>query len=134
MSDTVQPPTVTFNPFAPDFQADPYPVYARMRAAGPVIRSPFGTLMITRYEQVDRTLRGAGFRTPRGYRDANDPAGPPRFDPGGALTRHRRHWLVFQSGEAHARLRKLITQVFTPRAVRALTPRIETLVDALLAP
>jgi cytochrome P450 len=134
MSDPAPPPVVMFNPFAPDFRADPYPVYARMRAAGTVIRSPFGTLMVTRYEQVDRTLRSGGFRTPRGYRDANDPAGPPRFDPGGALTLHRRHWLLFQSGETHARLRRMITSAFTPRAVRALTPRIEALVDALLAP
>jgi cytochrome P450 len=45
---------------------------------------------------------------------------------------HRRHWLLFQSGAAHARLRKLITKVFTPRAVQALVPRIERLVQELL--
>ncbi len=93
-----------------------------------------GSLMMTRYEPVDRILRSAAFRTPRGYRDANDPAGPSRFDPAGPLALHRRHWLLFQSGDVHARLRKLITKVFTPRAVRALVPRIEGLVDALLAP
>ena len=74
------------------------------------------------------------FRTPRGYRDADDPAGPPMFDPAGKLTLHRRNWLLFQSGDAHTRLRKLIMNVFTPRAIRAITPRIATLVDELLAP
>ena len=95
---------------------------------------PFGSLMVTRYELVDRVLRSAAFRTPRGYRDANDPAGPPRYSPDGPLSIHRRHWILFQSGEAHARVRKLVTKAFTARAVRLLTPRVEAIVDALLAP
>jgi cytochrome P450 len=127
-------PTATFNPFSPEFRDDPYPSYRAMRDAGPVIRTPFESLMVTHYEPVDRILRSSTFRTPRGYRDANDPAGPSRFDPAGPLSLHRRHWLLFQSGDAHARLRKLVTKVFTPRAVQALVPRIECLVAALLAP
>jgi cytochrome P450 len=127
-------PTAAFNPFSSEFRDDPYPSYRAMRDAGPVIRTPFGSLMVTRYEPVDRILRSSTFRTPRGYRDANDPAGPSRFNPVGPLSLHRRHWLLFQSGDAHARLRKLITKVFTPRAVQALVPRIECLVDVLLAP
>ena len=130
----VEAPTAVFDPFSPEFRDDPYPSYRAMRDAGPVIRTPFGSLMVTRYEPVDRILRSSTFRTPRGYRDANDPAGPSRFDPAGRLALHRRHWLLFQSGEAHARLRKLVTKVFTARAVQALSPRIECLVDALLAP
>ncbi len=125
---------VFFNPFDPAFQADPYPAYARMREAAGALPTPFGSVMITRYEPVDRVLRSNAFRTPRGYRDKNDPAGPPRFDPEGPLTRHRRLWLLFQSGDAHGRLRKLITKAFTPKAIRALAPRIERLVDELLAP
>jgi cytochrome P450 len=120
--------------FSPQGQADPYPVYALLREAAPVIKSPFGIYLVTRHELVDRSLRSAAFRTPRGYRDADDPAGPPRFDPAGRLTLHRRNWLLFAQGDQHTRLRKLIMKVFTPRAVRALAPRIEALVDALLAP
>jgi cytochrome P450 len=127
-------PTAVFDPFSPEFRDDPYPLYRTMRDAGPVIRTPFGSLMVTRYEPLDRILRSSTFRTPRGYRDANDPAGTSRFDPAGPLSLHRRHWLLFQSGDAHARLRKLVTKVFTPRAVQVLVPRIECLVDALLAP
>jgi len=123
-----------FNPFTPEFRADPYPLYAKLREAAAVVKTPMGIWMVTRYETVDRVLRSAAFRTPRGYRDANDPAGPSRFDPAGLLTLHRRHWLLFQSGEVHTRLRKLIMKVFTPRAVRALAPRVTALVDELLAP
>jgi len=134
MSDANQAATILFNPFSPEFRADPYPLYAKLRDAGAVIQTPMGGFMVTRYDQVDRVLRSSAFRTPRGYRDANDPAGPPRFDPSTRLALHRRHWLLNQSGETHTRLRKLIMKVFTPRAVRALTPRIDALVDELLAP
>ena len=120
--------------FSPEGRANPYPIYATLREAGAVIATPFGGWMVTRYDTVDRVLRSSAFRTPRGYRDANDPAGPPRFDPTTELSLHRRHWVIFQSGDAHTRLRKLIMKVFTPRAVRALAPRIEALVDDLLAP
>lgn len=120
--------------FSPAGREDPYPAYAELREAGPVLKTPFGGWMVTRYEAVDRVLRSAAFRTPRGFREANDPAGPPRLDPEGLLSLHRRHWLLFQSGDAHTRLRKLIMKVFTPRAVRSLAPRIEGLVKTLLAP
>lgn len=132
MTDANQAAAMLFNPFSPEFRADPYPLYAKLREAGPVIKTPLGTWMITHYEQVDRVLRSPAFRTPRGYKDADDPTGPARF--AGPLANHRRHWLIFQSGEAHTRLRKLIMKVFTPRAVRALAPRVEALVAELLAP
>jgi cytochrome P450 len=125
---------VLFNPFSPEFRADPYPLYARLREATAATPTPLGSVLVTRYEPIDRVLRSSAFRTPRGWREADDPGGPPRFDPDGALSRHRRLWILFQSGEAHARLRRLITKVFTPRAVRELAPRIEAMVDRLLAP
>src|SRR5262245_17561213 len=123
-----------FDPMSPAFRADPYPLYARLREVTPATATPLGSVMVTRYDPVDRVLRSSGYRSPRGYREADDPAGPSRFDPAGALIRHRRHQILFQSGETHARLRRLITKVFTPRAVRELAPRVEAIVDQLLAP
>jgi cytochrome P450 len=112
---------------------DPYPLYAQIRVAGAALRTPFGTL-VTHYAAVDRTLRDTKYRAPRGWRDRDDPSGPPRFDPDGVLTRHRKLWLLFLSGEPHTRLRKLLAKVFTPKAVRLLAPRIEALSDELVAP
>ena len=120
--------------FSPEGRANPYPIYALLRETAAVLKMPFGGWMVLRYETVDRVLRSSSFRTPRGYRDANDPAGPSRFDPKTELALHRRHWVIFQSGDAHTRLRKLIMKVFTPRAVRALTPRVEKLVEELITP
>jgi cytochrome P450 len=132
--EATQAAAALFNPLSDEFRADPYPFYARIREAGAAVRTPFGSTLVTRYEDVDRVLKSAQFRTPRGYRDPDDPAGPARFDPSGAVSKHRRLWLLFQTGEPHSRLRRLITKVFTPRAVSVLTPRIERLVEALLEP
>jgi hypothetical protein len=122
-----------FNPRAPE-RADPYPLYAIIRETAGAYMTPLRSVLVTRYEACDRVIRSPGFRTPRGYRDKDDPAGPPRFDPDGMLTRHRKQWVLFQSGDAHTRLRKLLTKAFAPRIVRALAPRIAALVDELLAP
>jgi len=126
--------SVLFNPLSPEFRDDPYPIYAALRESAAAMRTPFGGTLVTRYAEVDQVLRSAQFRTPRGYRDPDDPAGPARFDTKGAVSRHRRSWILFQTGEPHSRLRRLITKVFTPRAVGALSPRVEALVDQLLAP
>ncbi|HTM19775.1 MAG TPA: hypothetical protein VL172_04685, partial [Kofleriaceae bacterium] len=67
-----------FNPFAPE-RADPYPTYAAIREAAPIFRTPMGGFMVTRYETADRLIRSALFRTPRGYRTPDDPAGPSRW-------------------------------------------------------
>src|SRR4051794_31646562 len=98
--------------FSPEGRRDPYPYYATLREAGRAVQTPFGMSMVTHHELVDRTLRSSASRPPRGYRDADDPGGPSRFAPAGVLTKHRRHWLLFQSGDGHARLRKLIMKVF----------------------
>ena len=108
-SDPARPRRTVDAVFHAAARANPYPIYAQLREAAPVIKSPMGGWMPAgcRYEQVDRFLRSSAVRTPRGYRDANAPAGPPLFDPNGALTLHRRNWVLVQSGEAHTRLRKL---------------------------
>lgn len=118
--------------FSPQGRRNPYPLYAQLRDAAPVFRSPLGMWLVLRHDLVDEVLRSLAFRAPRGYRDPDDPAGPPRFDPHGRLTLHRRHWLLFESGAVHARLRKLLMSAFTGRAVQQLQARIESLVDECL--
>ena len=49
-----------FNPMDPEFVADPYPTYHRLRAEDPVHRSPLGFWVLTRYEDVVGVLRDAG--------------------------------------------------------------------------
>ncbi len=50
---------VHFNPMDPEFVANPYPLYHRLRAQDPVHRSPLGFWVLTRYEDVAAVLTGA---------------------------------------------------------------------------
>lgn len=57
----------------------------------------------------------------------------PKFGVGTPLYRHHTTSLVFNDPPLHTRVRKLLAAAFTPRALAALTPRIEAAVDSLLA-
>src|SRR5260370_42387452 len=52
---------VLFNPFAPEFHADPYPLYHRLRARDPVHQAPMGFWVLTRYDDGVTVLRDPRF-------------------------------------------------------------------------
>ena len=126
----------TFNPFDPAFRADPYPFYARLRELDPVHVSPLGFVVLTRYEDVVRTLRGNEFsRDVEANATEND-------DPARQLRRERLRRRREEGDAAknilnldppdHTRLRRLVSLAFTPSAIERLRPRIEQLVDGIL--
>jgi cytochrome P450 len=127
---------VLFNPFDAAFRADPYPFYDRLRTLDPVHRTPLGFVVLTRYDDVARTLRGAEFA-----RDIERYA-PESPDPSVRARRERQRRRI-DSGEAaktilnldppdHTRLRRLVSQAFTPTAIERLRPRVQQLVDDVL--
>ncbi|MFM2076779.1 MAG: hypothetical protein RJA49_669, partial [Actinomycetota bacterium] len=127
---------VSFNPFDPAFRADPYPTYHALRTHDPVHRSPFGFTVLTRYEDVARTLRGAEFA-----RDIEANITPTPDDP--RNSRRERIRQRVEDGTAaksilnldppdHTRLRRLVSQAFTPSAIERLRPRVQQLVDDVL--
>ncbi|HEY1919557.1 MAG TPA: cytochrome P450 [Streptosporangiaceae bacterium] len=122
-----------FNPFAPGFTDDPYPHYARVRAAAPVHADPFGYWLLTRYEDVSGLLRAPGLSV----EDRNITVGPMREmreslfgtqdrDPVSGMS------MLDRDAPDHTRLRKLVSKAFTPRSIEALRPRITALVDEML--
>jgi cytochrome P450 len=122
-----------FNPFAPGFTDDPYPHYARVRAAAPVHADPFGYWLLTRYEDVSGLLRAPGLSV----EDRNITVGPMlemRESLFGTEDREPVSGLSMLDRDApdHTRLRKLVSKAFTPRSIEALRPRITALVDEML--
>jgi hypothetical protein len=117
---------VEFDPLAPAFLADPYPVYHALRARDPVHRHPLGFYALTRYDDVAAFLREPRFGK-SGYRALFEA----RFGPGA-----EGQWLglsmLFRDPPDHTRLRGLVGQAFTPRVVERLRPRVEAIVEALL--
>jgi cytochrome P450 len=117
---------VHFNPMDPEFVADPYPTYRRLRAEDPVHHSPLGFWVLTRYEDVVAVLRD-----PRCAKEAIAAFVAARFGvavpPGIGLS------MLDRDPPDHTRLRGLVSKAFTPRVVEGLRPRIQQIVDGLLA-
>lgn len=127
-----------FNPFDPAFRANPYPFYAELREHDPVHVSPFGFTVLTRYDDVARTLRGAEFA-----RDIEahvvEPADPVRQARRERLRQRREEGRAAKTilnldPPDHTRLRRLVTLAFTPSAIERLRPRVQQLVDDALDP
>lgn len=108
------------------FLDDPYPVYRALREHDPVHRMPDGSYFLTRYADCNAV-----------YRDSETWSSDKKLDfrpnfGNSLLYEHHTTSLVFNDAPYHTRVRKLLAPAFTPRALKALRPRIEALVDRLL--
>lgn len=114
-----------FNPMDPEFLADPYPTYHRLRDEDPVHHSPMDFWVLTRYEDVAAVLRD-----PRFIKEPIVSMVAARFGvsvpPGVGLS------MLDRDPPDHTRLRSLVSKAFTPRVVEGLRPRIQTMVDDLI--
>jgi cytochrome P450 len=122
------PADLVYNPFEPGFAADPYPQYARMRSEHPVHESPFGPWLLFGYDDVLRVLRNPGMSV----EDRNASPGPMDEairDILGDRVDRGNNAMLNRDAPDHTRLRRLVSKVFTPRAVERLRPRIEELVN-----
>jgi cytochrome P450 len=118
----------TFNPFAAGFSDDPYPHYAELRATAPAYEHPLGFWIISRYADVAALQRSGHSvderrltRLPRWKSDSAELGRGNRMMRGLAL--------LDQDPPDHTRLRGLVAQAFSRRAVTGLRPRVEALVD-----
>jgi cytochrome P450 len=109
-----------------EFLDDPYPTYRALREFDPLHRISDGSCFLTRYDDCLAV-----------YRDVDIWSSDKRLDfrPNFAdspLYEHHTTSLVFNDPPYHTRVRRLLAPAFTPRALRALQPRIEALVQRLL--
>src|SRR5689334_22560942 len=110
----------------PTFLADPFPLYEALRRYDPIHAMPDGSYFLTRYDDCIAV-----------YRDAVSWSSDKRVDfrpnfGDSLLYEHHTTSLVFNDPPYHTRVRRLLAPAFAPRALKALQPRIETLVDRLL--
>lgn len=123
---TTAPTQIQFNPFLPEFIADPYPFYHRLRAEDPVHRTPMGFWVLTRYDDVVTVLHDQRFG-----RKGFEPLLAALFRSGseqpGLVTS-----MLFRDPPDHTRLRALVSKAFTPRVVEGMRPHIQEIADRLL--
>ncbi|MGC9670530.1 cytochrome P450 [Planosporangium sp. 12N6] len=113
---------------APAGQADPYPIYRRLRAWGPAVTAPDGTLFVTGYRACAALLRDHRLRKEPQLRLAA--AGYPQWWDRPSLRLLFTSILTINPPE-HTRLRRLVSTAFTPRRVAALRPAVEAIVAEL---
>jgi pimeloyl-[acyl-carrier protein] synthase len=119
---------VTYNPLSPSVYLDPYPKYAELRQKDPVHWSPIlDGWVLTRFADTDAVLRDhKQFSSdPRLRRTTRKPRNAGIENPGGQS-------MLFLDPPNHTRLRALVSKAFTPGAISALIPRIQSIVAELL--
>ncbi|MEV6394366.1 cytochrome P450 [Streptomyces sp. NPDC051907] len=109
-----------------DFTRDPYPLYASLRAQGPVhrIRMPEGPLawLVVGYEAGRAAL--ADPRLSKQWSSASPELGIRPVSPGVTM--------LSADPPDHTRLRRLVAREFTARRVERLAPRVQEITDRLL--
>lgn len=115
-----------FNPMSPEFLADPYPNYERLREEAPVFRPRSGVRVISRYEDVNFVLRSPELfsSSPMGGSDVRlGEDGVPIPGTGS---------LIAQDGPVHSEQRRIVSRGFTPRRIADMEDQIREISDALL--
>ena len=121
-------------PADPDFIADPYPTYERLRK-GPRVAYDEGTdhFLVTRHEDVSALLRdrrlGRSYLHVATHEEMARPPDKPELQP---------FWHLVRSGildmepPDHTRVRALVSKAFTPRFVESLRPRVAQICERLV--
>src|SRR5437667_7877484 len=112
----------------PAFQADPYPILARLRELEPMHHdTTLNRYVLTRHDDVDELLFDRSLSV--------DPrkAAPGSFESMfGFADAERQPSMLFADPPYHTRLRGLVSKAFTAKAVEQMRPRIQEIVDGLL--
>ncbi len=115
--------------FTPAFQQNPHTTYEAIRQRGPLSLLQPGVWAAVSYDAVQRLLKerrlGRGVQAPIWCEELQARHG---------LTEAPQPSMLFQDPPTHTRLRALVNQAFTPRAVNALEPWVRALSARLLAP
>ncbi|WP_369389931.1 cytochrome P450 [Streptomyces sp. CG1] len=110
----------------PEFTANPYPYFAKLRALGPVHRARVmdGRLgwLIVGPSEARAALKDPRFSTDQRYMTAWPDMGRSAIGTN----------MLQADPPDHTRLRKLVSKEFTPRRIEALRPRIQQITDELL--
>jgi cytochrome P450 len=137
----VPPPTgLVLDPADPAFAADPYPAYAVARDAAAAFRQPGDhRTYLTRWDDVHAAFRdrrlGSTFLHRYTPEELSLPANVPAWrDPRWTHFQDFERWeLLNLEPPVHTRLRRLVLEAFTPRAVEALREPLAERARRLLA-
>ncbi|MEU4331713.1 cytochrome P450 family protein [Nonomuraea dietziae] len=115
---------------SPEFGADPYAVYAGLRAEGPVHAIDFppgaSAFVVVDYEHARPALNDPRLSKnlasgPEWFREAISQENPVLGDN-----------MLMSDPPDHTRLRRVVSKAFTPRRIERLRPRVQAITDELI--
>ncbi len=115
---------------SPEFLADPFPFYDRLRREAPVYRTSLSYLGDTDIYVLSRYADCVELTTDPRFRRIVEGA-PPLPIPD-SLKLISTDTMIFKDDPEHLRLRKLVSKAFTPKAVARLADRAEEVTNELL--
>ncbi len=122
---TLSDQKLPFDPLSPEFIADPYPYYERLRNESPILFDPDWKLwFVSTYEDVNTLLRERCL--------GRDMDGAPKPDVRTPFGKLHHNSLMEKEPPDHTRLRGLVNKAFTPARVETLRPRVTQIAHRLL--
>ncbi|MGY4978192.1 cytochrome P450 [Streptomyces sp. 900105755] len=123
-----------FDPWAPDFLADPYPAYTELRARGRVQHfEATDQWLVPHHADVSALLRdrrlGRTYQHRFGHEEFGRSAPAPEHEPFHTLNDHG---MLDLEPPDHTRIRRLVSKAFTPRTVERLKPYVTRLAGELV--
>ncbi|MEV4944273.1 cytochrome P450 [Streptomyces sp. NPDC053755] len=125
---------LAFDPWSPEFVADPYPAYAELRARGRAHWfAPTRQWLIPHHADVSALLRDRRLGRTYTHRFTHEEFGreapPAAHEPFHTLNDQG---LLDLEGGDHTRIRRLVSKAFTPRTVENLAPMVGRLAGDLV--
>lgn len=114
------------NAISSAFAEDPFPTYRALLEHAPVKHFPDGSIMLSRYADLDRV-----YRDTKAFSSDKKVEFLPKYGDT-PLYEHHTTSLVFNDPPLHTRVRKIMMGALTPRAISAMEPGLIRLVDSLL--
>ena len=124
---------ILFNPFDPEFHANPYPILDRLRQEDPIHKSIFGTWIITRYADAVSILNDERFNVDNLPERLQRKSSYLKEGDLQTLSQTINQWFLFLNPPDHTRLKRVVTPAFSPAAIEVLRHKIQAIVDDLLA-
>jgi cytochrome P450 len=121
---------ILYNPRDPGMRSDPYPFYARLRETEPVHLTPYGFWVVSGYKETAALLRDSRL-TSEFHRDSKWAEHRGGWE--SPVVKDTRMWMLMLDGPAHRRIRGIVNPVFSARSIQQMVPKIEEILERILA-
>lgn len=115
----------TFNLLDPEYRADPYPFYARMREEGLSRIEPGGHFVASRYADLLAIFRNPELFSSRGFASA--------WEPDWLRPNPCANSLHSMDPPEHTKMRNLVSAAFMPRMIERMVPFVQEISEAAVS-